>query len=57
MRQSPQSFAWLDPIRDGLRFGDYFVSRSYAELAERFDLRVLGRGRYGYVVLQLGMRK
>jgi hypothetical protein len=57
MRQSPQSFAGLDPIRDGLRFGDYFVSRSYAELAERFDLRVLGRGRYGYVVLQLGMRK
>jgi hypothetical protein len=57
MRQSPQSFAHLDPIRDGPRFGDYFVSQSYAELAERFDLRVLGRGRFGYVVLELGRRK
>jgi hypothetical protein len=57
MRQTPQSFARLDPIHDGVRFGDYFVSRSYAAIAERFDLRVLGRGRYGYVVLELGRRK
>ena len=57
MRQAPPSFAQLDPIRDGSRFGDYFVSRSYAALAERFDLRILARGRYGYVVLQLERRK
>ncbi len=49
----PESFAQLDPIRNRLRFGDYFVSRSYAALAERFDLRVLARGRYGYVLLQV----
>ena len=36
----PESFAQLDPIRNRLRFGDYFVARSYEALAERFELRV-----------------
>ena len=37
MRRPPESFAQLDPIRNRLRFGDYFVARSYAALAERFE--------------------
>jgi hypothetical protein len=57
MRHPPRSFAHLDPIRDGELFGDYFVSRSYAALAERFDLRVLERGLYGYVVLEVGKHR
>lgn len=57
MQRPPGSFAHLDPIRDGSLFGDYFVSRSYAALAARFDLRVLERGRYGYVVLEVGKRR
>jgi hypothetical protein len=57
MRRPPQSFARLDPIVDGPEFGDYFVARAYAALAERFDLRVLGRGRYGYVVLEVGRHR
>ena len=57
MRQPPRSFAHLDPIRDGAVFGDYFVSRSYATVAERFELRVLERGRYGYVVLEVGRHR
>jgi hypothetical protein len=57
MRRSPRSFARLDPISAGPDFGDYFVARSYAALAERFDLRVLGRGSYGYVVLEVGRHR
>ena len=57
MRRPARSFAQLDPIRDKLRFGDYFVARSYEALAERFDLRVVERGRYGYVVLQVGKHR
>ena len=47
----------VDPILNRLRFGDYFVARSYDALAERFELRVLERGRFGYVVLELGRHR
>ncbi len=57
MRRPAESFAQLDPLRDHLRFGDYFVARSYAALAERFGLSVLERGRYGYVVLRVGRHR
>ncbi len=57
MRRPARSFFQLDPVRDKLRFGDYFVARSYEALAERFDLRVVGRGRYGYVLLQVGKHR
>ncbi len=56
MRQPAQAFAKLDPIGNP-RFGDYFLSRSYEALAERFELRVAERGRFGFVVLQLGRRR
>src|SRR4029079_18609186 len=51
MSSPAKSFAQIDPITDKFRFGDYFIARSYAALAERFELRVLERGRFGYVVL------
>ena len=57
MRRPARTFAQLDPIRDQRRFGDYFLSRSYDDLAERFGLRVVERGRFGYVVLQLGRHR
>jgi hypothetical protein len=57
MRQPAREFAQLDPIRNKLRFGDYFVARSYEALAERFELRVVERGRFGYVVVQLGRHR
>ena len=57
MRRPARSFAQLDPSGTRLRFGDYFVARSYEALAERFDLRVVGRGRYGYVLLQVGKHR
>ena len=35
MRRPAESFAHLDPINDRIRFGDYFVARSFERLAER----------------------
>ena len=57
METPPESFARIDPILNRLRFGDYFIARSYAALAERFELRVLEHGRFGYVVLEVGRRR
>ena len=57
MRRPAREFAQLDPIRNKLRFGDYFIARSYEALAERFELRVVERGRFGYVVVQLGRHR
>ena len=57
METPPESFARIDPILNRLRFGDYFIARSYAALAERFELRVLERGRFGYVVLEVGRHR
>jgi hypothetical protein len=57
MRRPASTFARLDPLRDQFRFGDYFLSRSYEDLATRFELRVVDRGQFGYVVLQLGRHR
>jgi len=57
MRLPPQAFAHFDPVENRRRFGDYFLSRSYGALAERFPLRVVERGRFGYVVLQVGRHR
>ncbi len=56
MRQPAQAFATLHPIGNP-RFGDFFLSRSYEALAERFELHVAERGRFGFVVLQLGRHR
>jgi hypothetical protein len=37
--------------------GDAFVARAYYALSERFELRVAHRGKYGYVLLELGRRR
>ena len=57
MLRPPGSFARLDPITNRLRFGDFFIARSYAALEERFDLRRIGSGRLGYVVLEVGRHR
>jgi hypothetical protein len=54
MRRPAESLAHLDPIDDRIRFGDYFVARSFERLADEFELRQIDRGRFGYVVLELG---
>ena len=57
MRQPTQASAELDPIVNGHRFGDYFLSPSYEALAREFELRVAERRRFGYVVIQLGRHR
>ncbi len=55
MRRPPESFAQLDPIANRLRFGDYFVARSYAALWPSGSTSgACGAGRFGYVVLESG---
>jgi hypothetical protein len=54
MRRPAESLAHLDPIKDRIEFGDYFVARSFERLADEFELRQIDRGRFGYVVLELG---
>jgi hypothetical protein len=54
MRRLAESLAHLDPIKDRIEFGDYFVARSFERLADEFELRQIDRGRFGYVVLELG---
>ena len=39
MRRPAESFAQIDPVASRFRFGDYFIARSYAALAERFELQ------------------
>jgi hypothetical protein len=53
MHRPSQSFAPPHLVESG----DDFVAQAYSALSERFELRVARRGKYGYVVLELGRQR
>jgi hypothetical protein len=45
------------PPPNSVESGDDFMAQAYSALSKRFELRVVHRGKYGYVVLELGRQR
>ena len=53
MNRPPRSFASDGNPSGDKMYGDYFVARASGEIRRRFDLRVVARGKFGLVVVEL----